>query len=171
VTEQQDYVVVHRYPDFEVRRYPAHVVAEVSLTDSFEHAGTAAFGPLASYISGGNQDSRRIAMTAPVIQEPLSEGTHRVAFVMPATAAADGLPAPSSTDVRLRDVDEGLAAVVSYSGRWTETSYAKHVAALTAAVAREGLVVIGRPRYARFDPPWKPAFLRRNEVVVPIAEG
>jgi hypothetical protein len=31
-----------------------------------------------------------------------------------------------------------------------------------------GYRVSGEPRWARYDPPWKPWFLRRNEVIVPI---
>ncbi len=168
MTEQQPYEVVRRFPDFEVRRYPSHIEAEVSLRGSFERAGNAGFGPLVSYISGRNQEARKIAMTAPVIQEPLTEGVHRVAFVMPEGARSETLPSPSATGVTLNEVGESFAAVVSYSGRWTESAYRRRVEELTAAVLREGLVVAGRPRYARFDPPWKPPFLRRNEVVLPV---
>lgn len=31
-----------------------------------------------------------------------------------------------------------------------------------------GFSVVGRPRFARYDPPWTPWFLRRNEVVIPV---
>jgi hypothetical protein len=168
MTEQQPYEVVHRYPGFEVRRYPRHVVAEVSTTGPFERAGNAGFGPLVSYISGRNRDGRRIAMTAPVIQEPLRSDAHRVSFVMPAGTEVATLPAPSSAGVTLHEVEESYAAVVRYSGRWTESGYARREAELLEEIARAGLVVAGRPRYARFDPPWTPPFLRRNEVVVPV---
>jgi hypothetical protein len=169
MTEQQPYEVVARYRDFEVRRYPTHVVAEVAMSGPFERAGNAGFGPLVSYISGRNREGRKIAMTAPVIQEPLAADSHKVAFVMPAGTQVDTLPHPSATGVRLHEVEESLAAVVTYSGRWTESSYERRVEQLVEAVRREGLMVTGRPRYARFDPPWKPPFLRRNEVVVPVA--
>jgi hypothetical protein len=42
--------------------------------------------------------------------------------------------------------------------------------ALGRAVATAGLQPIGPIRYVRFDPPWKPWFLRRNEVVLPVRE-
>lgn len=171
MTEQQPYEVVHRYPGFEVRRYPRHVVAEVSMTGPFERAGNAGFGPLVSYISGRNRDSRKIAMTAPVIQEPVRDDVHRVAFVMPVGTEVATLPEPRSSGVSLHEVDESLAAVVRWSGRWTESSYARKAQQLVEDVQRAGLVVVGRPHYARFDPPWTPPFLRRNEVVVPVAEG
>jgi hypothetical protein len=168
MTEEQPYEVVARYRDFEVRRYPSHVVAEVAMSGPFERAGNAGFGPLVSYISGRNREGRKIAMTAPVIQEPVASDTHKVAFVMPAGTQVDTLPYPSSSGVVLHEVEESLAAVITYSGRWTESSYARRVDELVEAVRREGLEVTGRPRYARFDPPWKPPFLRRNEVVIPV---
>jgi hypothetical protein len=168
MTEQQPYQVVRRYRDFEVRRYPQHVVAEVAMQGEFERAGNAGFGPLVSYISGRNQGGQKIAMTAPVVQETVAADSHLVAFVMPAGASPDTLPAPNSERVQVHEVPETVAAVATYSGRWTKSSYLRHVTELQRAVEREGLRVTGRPRYARFDPPWKPPFLRRNEVVLPI---
>jgi hypothetical protein len=170
VTEQQPYQVLRRFRDFEVRRYPAHVVAEVAMQGEFERAGNAGFGPLVSYISGRNQVGEKIAMTAPVVQETVADDAHLVAFVMPVGMSVGTLPAPNSDRVQVHEVPETLAAVVTYSGRWTQSSYLRRVAELQRAVEREGLAVAGRPRYARFDPPWKPPFLRRNEVVLPIAE-
>jgi hypothetical protein len=171
VTEQQQYQVVRTFPGFEVRRYPAHVVAEVELTGQFESAGNAAFRPLVSYISGRNRSGSKIAMTAPVIQEATEDLTrHRVSFVMPAGSTVADLPVPSASAVSVHEVPEQLAAVSRYSGRWTLGAYRKHVEQLEAEIQAAGLTAVGRPRYARFDPPWKPPFLRRNEVVIPIAE-
>jgi hypothetical protein len=62
-----------------------------------------------------------------------------------------------------------MAAALRFSGRWSRSSYEKRTAQLLVAVATAGLEVVGPPRYARFDPPWTPWFLRRNEVVVPVA--
>lgn len=39
MTEQQPYEVLKRFPIFEVRRYPAHLVAEVEVDASFTRAG------------------------------------------------------------------------------------------------------------------------------------
>jgi hypothetical protein len=35
-------------------------------------------------------------------------------------------------------------------------------------VKSAGLDAVGNPYYARFDPPWKPGFLRRNEAIVAL---
>lgn len=74
-------------------------------------------------------------------------------------------PEPADPDVHVRAVPERVAAAVRYSGRWTQESYERHLAELLEAVAAARLAPTGPPRFARFDPPFKPWFLRRNEVV------
>jgi SOUL heme-binding protein len=187
MTEQQRYEVVRQGPGFELRLYPAHLVAEVDVDGSFESAGNTAFRPLVAYIRGQNQASRSLAMTAPVLQRrddthvrldtvetvttETSPGRYVVSFVMPQDATAESLPAPGDARVTIRAVPEELAAVARYSGRWTSASYEQQTDRLLQAVREAGLETTGPPRFARFDPPWTPWFRRRNEVVVPVREG
>ncbi|PVU83062.1 heme-binding protein [Cellulomonas sp. WB94] len=181
MTEQQPYELVERYPAFELRRYPSHVVAEVAVRGSFESAGNQAFRVLFGYISGQNESARSVAMTAPVVQEmagservamtapvvqtETAEGEFLIAFVLPATLTAATAPVPSNPQVRVRALPERLAAALRFSGRWAESAYRRHLADLEAEIALAGLLPVGPPRFARFDPPYKPWFLRRNEVV------
>jgi hypothetical protein len=37
-------------------------------------------------------------------------------------------------------------------------------------IASQSLTVVGEPAWARYDPPFKPWFLRRNEILVPVAD-
>lgn len=69
MTEQQPYEVVQSYPRFELRHYPPHVIAEVSVHGSFEEAGNRAFRALFGYITGQNESARSVAMASPVVQE------------------------------------------------------------------------------------------------------
>jgi hypothetical protein len=183
MTEEQRYDVVRAEPEFELRHYPAHMVAEVEVDGTFESAGTTAFRPLVGYIGGRNASSTGLAMTAPVIQrreEPtphdvetttarLGNGRYVVSFVLPDHVTADTAPTPSDANVTVRAVPEEYAAVSPFSGRWTSSSYRTRVVALTDAVAAAGLTATGPARFARFDPPWTPWFRRRNEVVLPVA--
>lgn len=183
MTEQQRFSVVATFPQFELRRYDACVVAEVAVGGSSEGAGNRAFGRLVGYIGGRNHAGRKLAMTAPVVQEqpgrriamtaPVVQQEHGdlhiVGFVMPAGETLDTLPDPTDASVSLRAVPGEYAAALRYSGRWTESAYLKRVMRLQDAVARAGLTVTGPSRWARFDPPWTPAFLRHNEVVLPVA--
>lgn len=169
MTEQQPYTVVQRYRDFEVREYPPAAVAEVMVSGSFEQAGSRAFGSLFGYISGRNATGRSIAMTAPVLQRPSDLGGHAVAFVLPADLPADQAPSPGDASITVRTLPATRTAAVTYSGRWTQESYARHCAALAAALEREHLTPIAPPRFARYNAPFTPWFLRRNEVLVDIA--
>ncbi len=186
MTEQQPYDVVEQHDGFEVRRYPAHLLAEVEVEGSFEDAGNRAFRSLFRYITGHNTSQQSVVMTAPVLQEAASEkiamtapvvqaesagGGYVVAFVLPASMTLETAPVPADPQVRVREVPERLAAAVRYSGRWTRGSYERHLADLRDAVVAAGLVAIGAPRLARFDPPYMPWFLRRNEVVQDVVRA
>lgn len=187
MTEQQPYEVLQENDAFELRRYPAHVVAEVELDGTFEDAGNRAFRALFGYISGDNRSQQTVAMTAPVVQQATAsqkiamtspvvqakgaDDSYVVAFVLPATMTVDTAPVPTDPQVRVRAVPERVAAAARYSGRWTQSSYDRHLRELLTAVAAAKLAPVGPPRFARFDPPFKPWFLRRNEVIQDVASA
>ena len=91
MTGQQPYDVAERRDGFELRRYPAHLVAEIEVAGSFDEAPNRAFRPLAGYINGANRSRRRIAMTAPVTQQ--AAGPEKIAMTAPVLQQAAGLPA------------------------------------------------------------------------------
>lgn len=186
MTEQQPYTVLRTEPGFELRRYPAHMVAEVTVSAGFEDAGNRAFRYLFGYITGENRSRSTLAMTSPVVQKPDAEamemtapvvqrtadaGFWVIAFVLPDTITAETAPDPIRPEVRVRLIPESLSAARQYSGRWTQAAYQKHCADLLSQVAAAGMTPIGEPRFARFDPPYKPWFLRRNEVIIDVADG
>lgn len=190
MTEQQPYDVLKDYDDFQLRRYPAHLLAEVTTEGSFEDAGTRAFRSLFAYISGDNRSRRKVAMTAPVVQadasakismtapvvqqvSPAVRGStgsevYRVAFVLPADLTADTAPQPTDPRVRLRTVPERLVAAIRFRGAWSESNFTRHRDRLTAALIAAELTATGTPRFARFDPPFMPAFLRHNEILLDL---
>lgn len=202
MTEQQPYELVRRYADFELRRYPAHTVAEVEVSASFDRAGNAAFRPLFSYISGNNTARQSVAMTAPVVQADASrtppsqkiqmtapvlqqgpsgagpasggsaeEGPYVIAFVLPAGMTEETAPVPADPRVRIRTAPGSTAAVLRFTGRGTGSAFARRNRELQDAIAAAGLTASGPPRFAQFDPPFKPWFLRHNEVVQDVVQG
>lgn len=159
MTEQQQYRVIESSGDFELRRYEPAVLVEVEMGAGL----TSAFRTLASYIGGRNQGGRKIAMTAPVLEQ-----TGLMAFVMPAGSSLEAMPAPMDTCVRMREVGEELVAAARFTGRWSSDGFARRAQELVEQVQAAGLTPIGPVRYARYDPPWTPWFMRRNEVLVPV---
>ena len=183
MTEQQVYRVLEAHGNVELREYAPCVVADVVVSGSAEEAASAAFRPLFQYISGANRDSEPLAMTAPVIQQPKGEqlamtapviqepaGTDEwtVSFVLPAGRSLSDYPVPSDPRVSLRAVPAETAAAIRWSGRWTDSNIARRSQDLRRAMTEAGWQESGEPRWARFDPPWKPPFARRNEIVIPV---
>jgi hypothetical protein len=181
--EEPKYSVVQRYADFEVRDYPAYLVAETTVESDFEDAGSKAFQRLFNYISGQNSGGQSIEMTAPVVQKgqkiamtaPVIQSggasSFVVQFVMPAKWTLSTLPKPNDQSVVIREVPAARFAVIRYSGFWSRSRYDARLALLQAAMAREHLKASGAPIWARYDPPFMPWFLRRNEILIPTSDS
>ena len=176
--EEPDYQVIRKIDNVELRHYAPHVVAEVVLDTSAEDAGNQAFPILAGYIFGKNKGEKKFAMTAPVTQmaapmrmdmtAPVTQsavaGGVRVQFVLPKEVTLAMAPEPIDTRVLLRVVPASTWAVIRYSGSWSQANYREHLNELQAALQRAGLVTLGEPVLARYNAPFTPWFMRRNEV-------
>ncbi|MEH6451544.1 MAG: heme-binding protein, partial [Psychromonas sp.] len=78
------------------------------------------------------------------------------------------LPVPTSPNITLRQVPERFIASISYSGFWSESGYTENKQKLDDWINKNNYTVIGEPVWARYNPPFTPWFLRRNEVLIPI---
>jgi hypothetical protein len=180
--EEPKYTVVKKDGDVEIRFYDPYVVAETTVdTSDFDEASNEGFRRLAGYIFGGNkvrqkiamtspvttEQSQKIAMTAPVESEQLG-GSVRVAFTMPSEYTLETLPVPNDSRVILLQKPGRKFAAIRFSGRWTEANFHEHTDELTTWIQKEGLKVSGAPIVARYNPPFVPSFLRRNEILIPV---
>ena len=109
-------------------------------------------------------------MTAPVTQERKGE-KWRITFLMPSEYTLETLPEPLDERVRLRQTPSRLMAALKYSGTWSSQRYEEKEALLMEMIKERGLTQIGVPVWARYDPPFMPWFLRRNEVLIPVQRG
>jgi hypothetical protein len=182
-TERPAFTVVKAYDSFEVREYPPLLVAQTVVDGDRDEASSAGFRLLAAYIFGGNQGAKSIAMTAPVTQTagqaiamtaPVTQtatGAKRwvIQFTMPASfTSLAQLPTPNNSAVTLRALPARKVAVLTYSGVWSEALYGKQLAKLHQGVLEAGLKTSGAAMFARYDPPWKPWFLRTNEIQIEV---
>jgi hypothetical protein len=87
---------------------------------------------------------------------------------MPAEFTLETLPLPTDPRVRLREVPAGSFAVLRYSGFWSESRYRKEEVRLRAIMSERGLEASGPAQLARYNPPFMPPFMRRNEILIPI---
>jgi len=165
MTERQKFDPVKKIPKtkVEIRRYHSCVMADVLVDAPYEQAGNLGFRPLVTYISQNN-----IAMTAPVLQELSDSRSWIVSFVMPAEMTIKDLPTPRNSKVALRTIPEQLSAALPFSGLTSTAKIQIKEAELREALAKEGSTPVGALRIARFDPPWKPGFMRYNEVILDL---
>lgn len=153
MTEQLPYRVLRDFGDVEVRRYPEHMLVQVTGRGDFTSVGNRAFGPLFQFISGNNSGSQSIAMTAPVLQEEVAENTHVESFVMPVDLATEALPSPRDARVATKHIAGFDAAVLPFTGSWNVSRLNAKTADLEQAAARE--VALMRPRFlGASDVPW-----------------
>lgn len=181
-TEEAEYTVLLKEENLEVRLYEPHIVAETVVDTEFEDAGSEAFGSLFNYISGNNQSQQEIAMTAPVGQvaegqeidmtAPLGQtqvdGKWVFSFMMPGSFTMQTTPKPRDERITIRQVPEQTMAAIEYSGFWSKSGYEKNKARLEEWIDKKGFIIQGKPVWARYNAPFMPWFLRRNEVLIPI---
>jgi hypothetical protein len=176
--EEPEYQVTAHIGDVELRQYAPYVVAEVLMTGSATEAGNKAFRILAGYIFGKNKGEKKLAMTAPVTQTPAptklpmtapvtqsaAPGGYLVQFVLPRGVTLDTAPEPIDQRIVLRQVPPMRVAVIRYSGFWSDANYNRHLAQLEETLRKAGMKWSGEPIYSRYNPPFTPWFLRRNEI-------
>ncbi|MFM7350149.1 MAG: SOUL family heme-binding protein [Erythrobacter sp.] len=168
-SEQPDYRVLRADGDFEIRDYPALVVAEVTSIGAREAANNASFRRLAAYIFAQDRPAggERIAMTAPVLQDEIGQGAWRTRFVMPAKYTLATLP-PAPSDITLTEMSARRMAAVRFAGNASSRDLAMREARLRDWLREAGLTAAGEAEYAFYNSPMVPGPLRRNEVLIPV---
>jgi len=171
MTKEIPYEVVKKNGNFEIRRYPEVILAVVEgfIDDS-------GFGLLFQYINGENTMRRRIAMTAPVITSekiqmtaPVISKKEYMAFVLPASYTKENVPVPINPAVKIQVQPKKEMAVLRFSGRTPDTRIEKFIKKLKEVLQAQGLLGKGETILMRYNSPFTPGFLRRNEVGIEIS--
>jgi hypothetical protein len=182
--EKPQYEVQEKNDGIEIRRYEAQVIAETRVEADFKDAGNIAFGRLFKYISGENRKRENIPMTSPVSQTQTSEkipmtapvSMHKtaeyyaVSFLLPSKYTLNTAPEPLDERVVIREIPAHTAAVIRYSGTWSQERYEEKKTLLEEFIATKKLAPTGDAVFARYNPPFQLWFLRRNEVIIHVSE-
>jgi effector-binding domain-containing protein len=185
--EQADYTVVKTMNGYEIREYPAHIVAQTTVQGSYGESMSNGFRIVAGYIFGGNTKRESIAMTAPVVaqKEEGSQASERIAMTAPVVATDEGdsqvisfgmprsytletLPKPNDPRVKIVMIPAKKYAVVRFSWYRSDARVKSMQAKLLSALARDGIVAEGSTAYAGYNAPWTPPWMTRNEVFVEV---
>lgn len=189
--ETPKYQVIKSTADYEIRQYPAAVIAQVTYDPTqFKGGKDGGFTVLANYIGAfsnpQNTKPEKIAMTAPVITQQSSaekiamtapvvtkEGgdtkTVTMQFLLPAKyQKAEEAPKPVDERVVITEEGERKYGVVTFGGGASEKVVEDRVEKLKRVLEKDGFKIIGEYLLARFNPPWSLPAFRTNEVMIPV---
>ncbi|MFB6171500.1 MAG: heme-binding protein [Haloarculaceae archaeon] len=173
-TDRVPYATVGQVDGVDLRRYPRTVTAETTAPGERE-----AFARLYRYLTGANETSEELAMTAPVatraaipmtapVETTDADGDVRMAFYLPEEYDYDSAPRPTDPAVAVVEHPGRTVAVRSFSGYATDGRVERMERALLSTLADAAVEVVGEPFLLRYDAPWTPPFLRTNEVAVEV---
>jgi hypothetical protein len=170
MTETIMYEERGRLGEVEFRSYPSIIVATVLGNDENEN-----FMILFRYISGNNRPGRKIPMTSPVITgekitmtAPVISDSNAMSFVMPSTYRKEDVPEPGDDRIIIQEILPREMAVIRFRGRSSDRDVNDARARLLKALEEAQIRIVGAPFLMRYNPPFTPGFLRRNEVGVEI---
>ena len=185
MTQEVAYDVIRTVDGVELRRYPELLLATVSGMED-----DSSFGILFDYISGNNVKRLRLGMTAPVVSSekvdmtvpvvssdrlamsaPVVSGSRFFTFVMPKDYTLETLPVPSDKRVRIHVQPARNFAVLEFSGRARKEKVEERAKELLEILARQKIPTRGEPFLMRYNSPFTPGFLRRNEVGIEISQN
>ncbi|MEM9496561.1 MAG: heme-binding protein [Pseudomonadota bacterium] len=166
--ETPAYSVVQKDGDIELRRYPAMTLAQVTRAGTRRSSVQSGFSPLARYIFAKDRAGEKIVMTAPVVQKPTGE-RWVVSFILPSGVSVEDAPKPSG-DVTLVTEPARFMASIRFSGVWSDTRFDEATNRLQRWIEDKGLSIQGPFEYGYYNDPFTPAFLRQNEVLVPVID-
>jgi hypothetical protein len=179
--EQPEYKVTNAEGAVEVRSYGPMIAAEAVIEGERKAAINEGFRLIAAYIFGANRPNAKIAMTAPVQQQrqtiamtaPVTQqGTGNVwtvRFIMPKSSKLETMPEPNDERVSLRPIPPRHLVAITFSGFASNEAIDKRIDELRRYATEHKLTTRGEPLLAFYNPPWTLPFLRRNEVMLELA--
>jgi hypothetical protein len=180
--EAPKYEIEADYDGFEVRRYAPRLVAEVTVGGNARQATNDGFRILADFISGNNtvrrkagtspleRKAEKIEMTVPV-ERTASGDKWVIAFTMPSKYTRKTLPVPKDSRIHIRELPARRYAVLRFAGIPSEAMVERLIERFTEIVDDSKLVRSrATPIFARYDPPWTPGIVRRNEIFLELAK-
>jgi len=170
MVEKSKFEVIKKIGKIEIRKYPELLLATVK-----SNVNDSGFNLLFRYISGENRTSKKINMTAPVITSenipmtaPVISKEKYMAFIMPSSFSSDSIPLPTNPNVTINTEPAKCLAVIQFSGRTNFKLIEKYKKELYDELKINKLESVGEPILMRYNSPFMPGFLRRNEMAIEI---
>ena len=168
LVETPSYEATKKLGDVEIRRYPQLFLATAK-------GDADLFGLLFRYISGANKGSSKISMTAPVITpeeismtSPVVTDANSMSFIVPSKYTRETIPEPTDPHVTINEQPARSLAVLRFSGLARSDTVEKKKKVLLETLRINNMETRGDVIVMRYNPPFTPWFLRRNEVAVEV---
>jgi hypothetical protein len=87
---------------------------------------------------------------------------------MPPGQSRDDIPDPLDGRVRITTLPSREVAIIRFKGYARQEEVIAAEERLLAGLKKAAIEPVGGPFLMRYNPPWTPGFLRRNEVAVEI---
>jgi hypothetical protein len=168
LVETPSYEATRKLGDVEISRYPQLFLATAK-------GDADLFGLLFRYISGANKGSSKISMTAPVITpeeismtSPVVTDADSMSFIVPSKYTRETIPEPTDPHITINEQPARSLAVLRFSGLARSDTVEKKKKVLLETLRRNNMETRGDVIVMRYNPPFTPWFLRRNEVAVEV---
>ena len=161
-SEEAKYDIIKSTDVYEIRKYADRLAVEAVST-----TGDNSFRKLFNYISGKNKKNQEIKMTIPVTQTEKS-GNMTMQFYLPSKFNKDNVPYPSSSDVKIVNIEGGYYAVIRYSGRASNKNFIKHKEILENELKKDNILISGSAIKASYNSPFTLPMLKRNEAMFKV---
>jgi hypothetical protein len=168
LVETLSYEVTRKLDDVEIRKYPLLFLATAK-------GDADLFGLLFRYISGANKGSSKISMTVPVITpeeismtSPVVTDNDSMSFIVPSKYTRETIPEPTDPNITINEQPARSLAVLRFSGLARSDTVEKKKKVLLETLRRNNMETRGDVIVMRYNPPFTPWFLRRNEVAVEV---
>ncbi len=166
-TETQPYRIIKTETNFEIRLYPPATMATISMAvKTYKELSLSGFRKLASFIFGGNQSNKNIAMTSPVHMD-INDSLSTMSFVMPTNYTKDNLPKPKDSSITISTTAEEYVAAIRFGGYANDDEIKSYTVKLERALIANGIEYYGNFRFLGYSAPYQ-FWERRNEVVVSV---
>ena len=166
IYETVPYEVLKKDGKFEIRSYQDLITVAVEESSLVSGNG---FGSIFQYISGDNESKEKISMTTPVINELKEDGV-TTEFVMPGRYNASTLPKPKNQNLSVKKTESRTVLAITFNGSINEMRLGFYKKLLSDYAVKNNLTTTGIFRLARYNPPFMPSFLRRNELLIDLKD-
>ena len=170
MVEKVQYQLIKKIIDIEIRKYPEMILA---IVEGYE--GDSGFNLLFNYITGYNKKQDKIPMTAPVITPekipmtaPVITKNNYMAFILPSYYNKQTVPTPKNKEVKIKIQKEKTYAVLRFRGRTSNKSVQYNIEKLIHILNDNKIKMKDDPILMRYNSPFTPGFMRRNEVAIEI---